>query len=165
MRLLCNVDTTLAGQQLRVDDVDILIEPILQQSRCERCRDQPRTATRHLAAFLKRQSGAAGGPPAAILFNGGVFQPASLRELLVQVMHGWYDRPAHVWKPLVLTNPSLDLAVAWGAAAFAWLRHPRAAVEIGRVVADAMGAPPFTATMRNFLRVRTGECRLEEAAR
>ncbi len=79
--------------------------------------------TRHLAAFLKNQGGATGGAPAAILFNGGVFQPASLRERLVEVMHDWYDRPGHAWHPLVLTNPSLDLAVAWGAAAFAWLRH------------------------------------------
>ena len=61
--------------------------------------------------------------PAAMLFNGGVFQPASLREQLLDVMHGWYDRPGRPWQPLVLTNPSLDLAVAWGAAYFAWLRH------------------------------------------
>jgi hypothetical protein len=79
--------------------------------------------TRHLAAFLKHQSTDAGQVPTAILFNGGVFQPESLRARLVEVMHGWYDRPGHDWQPLVLTNPSLDLAVAWGAAAFAWLRH------------------------------------------
>src|SRR5207248_11761091 len=29
----------------------------------------------------------------------------------------------HPWQPLVLTDPSLDLAVAWGAAYYAWLRH------------------------------------------
>ncbi len=100
--------------------------------------------TRHLSAFLKNQlhDGADGGRlaprvagesrsdsptmaegPAALLFNGGVFQPASLREQLLDVMHGWYDRPGRPWQPLVLTNPSLDLAVAWGAAYFAWLRH------------------------------------------
>jgi hypothetical protein len=86
--------------------------------------------TRHLAAFLKQQhhespGGAAPGSeaPAAILFNGGVFQPASLRDRLLEVLHHWYDRPGQVWQPLVLTNPSLDLAVAWGAAHFAWLRH------------------------------------------
>ena len=38
-------------------------------------------------------------------------------------MHGWFDRPEREWKPLVLTNPSLDLAVAWGAAYYAWLRR------------------------------------------
>jgi hypothetical protein len=79
--------------------------------------------TRHLAAFLRNQASAAGVEPAAILFNGGVFQPDSLRSRLVEVMHGWYDRPERPWHPLVLTNPSLDLAVARGAAAFAWLRH------------------------------------------
>jgi AraC-like DNA-binding protein len=51
------------------------------------------------------------------------------------------------------------------AAAFAWLRQKRAAVEIGPLVDGAVGAPPFTATVRNFLRTRSGECPLEEAAR
>ena len=32
-------------------------------------------------------------------------------------------RLAGPWQPLVLTTPSLDLAVAWGAAHFAWLKH------------------------------------------
>jgi hypothetical protein len=78
--------------------------------------------TRHLAAFLKNQT-KPGTIPTAILFNGGVFQPESLRRRLVEVLHGWYDRPDQPWHPLVLTNPSLDLAVAWGAAYFGWLRH------------------------------------------
>jgi molecular chaperone DnaK (HSP70) len=83
--------------------------------------------TRHLAAFLKRQSQGtdqiAGAIPTAILFNGGVFQPAALRERLVDVLSRWYGTTEHPWQPLVLTNPSLDLAVAWGAAHYAWLRH------------------------------------------
>jgi hypothetical protein len=49
-----------------------------------------------------------------------VFQPAALRERLVDVMRPWYEPE---WRPLVLTTPSLDLAVAWGAASYAWLRH------------------------------------------
>jgi hypothetical protein len=61
--------------------------------------------------------------PQAILFNGGVFQPAALRKRLIEVLHHWFDRPYDSWKPLVLTNPSLDLAVAWGAAYYGWLRH------------------------------------------
>jgi molecular chaperone DnaK (HSP70) len=76
--------------------------------------------TRHLAAFLKRHV-PGGAAPAAILFNGGVFQPQALRDRLVDVMRHWYG--AGAWQPLVLTNPSLDLAVAWGAAQFAWLKH------------------------------------------
>jgi len=73
--------------------------------------------TRHLAAFLAAHTAA---PPDAILFNGGVFQPPSLQQRLLDVMQTWYG-PA--WKPLRLTNPSLDLAVAWGAASYAWIRH------------------------------------------
>lgn len=75
--------------------------------------------TRHLAAFLHRQL-KEGERPDAILFNGGVFQPQVLREHLIEVMRAWYGP---TWQPLVLTNPSLDLAVAWGAAYLAWLRH------------------------------------------
>lgn len=85
--------------------------------------------TRHLAAFLQRHTtptdvqAAQCLVPQAILFNGGVFQPAILRERLVDVMRGWFDSKAGDWQPLVLTNPSLDLAVAWGAAYFGWLKH------------------------------------------
>jgi molecular chaperone DnaK (HSP70) len=86
--------------------------------------------TRHLAAFLRGHL-SAGSPaaaegdaiPRAILFNGGVFQPASLRERLVEVLRNWYDSPPGSWRPLVLSNPSLDLAVAWGAAYYGWLKH------------------------------------------
>jgi hypothetical protein len=75
--------------------------------------------TRHLAAFLNRQL-KADERPDAILFNGGVFQPEVLRDRLVEVMRPWYGPD---WHPLVLANPSLDLAVAWGAAYQGWLRH------------------------------------------
>jgi len=80
--------------------------------------------TRHLAAFLKSHIGANGDSgPQAILFNGGVFQPAIMRERVIDVMHHWYDAPGRPWHPIVLSNPSLDLAVAWGAAHYAWLKH------------------------------------------
>ncbi|MCI0463469.1 MAG: molecular chaperone DnaK, partial [Gemmataceae bacterium] len=87
------------------------------------------------AAFLKRHLSAAGEPsglsrrdkpagsPDAILFNGGVFQPAPLRQRLLEVMRQWYVTGAQAWEPLVLTNPSLDLAVALGAAHYGWLKH------------------------------------------
>jgi molecular chaperone DnaK (HSP70) len=77
--------------------------------------------TRHLAAFLQKH--VASGKIDAILFNGGVFQPAALRERLVDVMRPWYSTTDRPWQPLVLTTPSLDLAVAWGAAYYGWLRH------------------------------------------
>ncbi|MFO0927053.1 MAG: Hsp70 family protein [Gemmataceae bacterium] len=77
--------------------------------------------TRHLAAFLAHQRrGDGAGAPDAILFNGGVFTPQALRDRLLEVMRGWYGS---TWQPLVLTNPSLDLAVALGSAYYGWLRH------------------------------------------
>ncbi|HJZ92069.1 MAG TPA: Hsp70 family protein [Gemmataceae bacterium] len=75
--------------------------------------------TRHLAAFLERQL-KDDERPDAILFNGGVFQPQSLRDRVIEVIKPWYGPD---WQPLILANPSLDLAVAWGAAYLAWLRH------------------------------------------
>jgi hypothetical protein len=77
--------------------------------------------TRHLAAFLKKQAGEKA--PRAVLFNGGVFQPQLLRDRVIDVMRQWYQTPERPWQPLVLSNPSLDLAVAWGAAHYGWLRH------------------------------------------
>lgn len=78
--------------------------------------------TKHLAAFLRSQL-PPGEAPDAILFNGGMFQPEPLRDRIVEVMTPWFSTPAKPWKPVVLSNPSLDLAVAWGAAYSAWLKH------------------------------------------
>jgi len=78
--------------------------------------------TKHLAAFLNKQL-PDGEVPDAILFNGGVFQPSILRDRLIDVMRPWYDRPGQPWQPLLLANPSLNLAVAWGAVYFGWLKH------------------------------------------
>jgi molecular chaperone DnaK (HSP70) len=79
--------------------------------------------TRHLSAFLRKHQNEGPAGVQAILFNGGVFQPPALRDRVIEVMHGWFDQQGKPWQPLVLTNPSLDLAVAWGAAHYAWLRH------------------------------------------
>jgi uncharacterized protein YjeT (DUF2065 family) len=98
--------------------------------------------SKHLAAFLRQHPANGRREPAggdsvhrpahagrspdlvdAILFNGGVFQPKVLQDRVVEVMRPWFAAPRRPWKPLVLTSPSLDLAVAWGAAYFAWLRH------------------------------------------
>jgi hypothetical protein len=78
--------------------------------------------SKHLAAFI-RQHVPAGEGVDAILFNGGVFQPDVLRQRVIDVMRPWFDRGEAKWNPLILTSPSLDLAVAWGAAYFAWLKH------------------------------------------
>jgi hypothetical protein len=61
--------------------------------------------------------------PQAILFNGGVFQPAALRQRVIDVMSPWLKSGNVPVRPIVLTNSSLDLAVAWGAAHYAWLRE------------------------------------------
>src|SRR5262249_15685236 len=79
--------------------------------------------SRHLASFLRQHGFGADRPPDAILFTGGVVQAEALRDRLLAVMHRWYDRPGKPWQPLVLTTPSLDLAVAWGASYYGWLRH------------------------------------------
>jgi hypothetical protein len=79
--------------------------------------------TKHLAAFLRAQSAGSPATVDAILFNGGVFQPQVLRDRVIEVMRPWFETPERLWNPLVLTSPSLDLAVAWGAAYFAWLKH------------------------------------------
>ena len=43
------------------------------------------------------------------------------------------------WQPLVLTNPSLELAVAWGAAYYAFLRHTGGNPDNRMVLDSAQG--------------------------
>ncbi|MBV8457842.1 MAG: Hsp70 family protein [Acetobacteraceae bacterium] len=82
--------------------------------------------TRHLAAFLTRQSRIAEGKsfvhPTAILFNGGVFKAHALKERVTAVLNEWLvnDSGAPVKE---LEGGDLDLAVARGAAYYGWVRH------------------------------------------
>jgi molecular chaperone DnaK (HSP70) len=82
--------------------------------------------TRHLAAFLTRQSRIAEGRsfvhPTAILFNGGVFKARALKERVTEVLNEWLakDSGAPVKE---LEGGNLDLAVARGAAYYGWVRH------------------------------------------
>ena len=69
--------------------------------------------TRHLSAFLEPT----GQVPDAILFNGGFFTPEVLRERVAAVLGQWYGR-----QPQILDSRDLDLAVARGAAYFAYVR-------------------------------------------
>ncbi|GIW87168.1 MAG: heat-shock protein [Isosphaeraceae bacterium] len=89
--------------------------------------------TRHLAAFLRRHGaslpasssadgGRASARPEAILFNGGALTPSVVRERLVGIVADWY-RGVGEWRPRVLVNPSLDLAVALGAAYYGVVRR------------------------------------------
>lgn len=97
---------------------------------------QDPAVTRHLASFLARQASAtedlqgfvqpaAGASflhPTAILFNGGVFKAASLQERVLTVINHWLAAeqapPARA-----LGARDLDLAVARGAAFYAYARH------------------------------------------
>jgi len=92
--------------------------------------------TRHLAAFLTRQARALATAhdapvkvegktfvhPTAVLFNGGAFKAAALKNRVIEVLNGWLaadgGQPAKE-----LEGAELDLAVARGAAYFGWVRH------------------------------------------
>jgi molecular chaperone DnaK (HSP70) len=90
---------------------------------------------KHLAAFLRRhkadpigEGGHTGedrpARPDAILFNGGALTPAILRDRMVEVVTSWFpSEPDRAYAPRVLTNASLDLAVAFGAAYFGVVRR------------------------------------------
>ncbi len=90
---------------------------------------------RHLSAFLRRHRAEAIEPeahspddrparPDAILFNGGALTPAVVRDRLVEVVASWFsDDPGPGYVPRVLTNASLDLAVAYGAAYYGVVRR------------------------------------------
>jgi molecular chaperone DnaK (HSP70) len=92
--------------------------------------------TRHLAAFLTRQAraleasletpvkldGKAFVHPTAILFNGGVFKAAALKQRVTEVLNGWLE--ADGGQPVKeLEGADLDLAVARGAAYYGWVRQ------------------------------------------
>lgn len=84
--------------------------------------------TRHLARFLGRQvESELGGTdsdvafPSAVLFNGGVLKPESIRRRILDVLKHWHEN-----KELrQLTSANLDLAVASGAAYYGLARRGR----------------------------------------
>jgi molecular chaperone DnaK (HSP70) len=90
---------------------------------------------KHLGQFLRRHRAEAIGPeghlpedrparPDAILFNGGALTPDSVRGRIVEVITSWFrDDPGPPFAPRVLTNVSLDLAVAQGAAYYGVVRR------------------------------------------
>ncbi|MFO1065751.1 MAG: Hsp70 family protein [Pirellulales bacterium] len=93
-------------------------------------------ATKHLAEFLwdHRTAGRdealtdiAAAKPDWVLFNGGVMASPQIRTRLLDVITAWFagqdpSIPGD-WKPAVLDNPRLDLAVACGAAYFGLVRR------------------------------------------
>ena len=97
---------------------------------------QDPAVTRHLAAFLGRQTGATDDlsgfvapaadvsflHPTAILFNGGVFKAAALQTRVLEVLNQWLtDESAPPAR--LLAAQDLDLAVARGAAFHAHVRR------------------------------------------
>ncbi len=79
--------------------------------------------TRHLARFLGRQAGSlhAEGTtiaPSAVLFNGGVFKAAELRNRMREVLGSWLGAAVPA-----LESDDLDLAVAHGAAYYGQVRR------------------------------------------
>ncbi len=90
---------------------------------------------RHLSFFLRRHRAEAIAPegyqpadrparPDAILFNGGALTPEIVRQRVVEVIASWFsDDPGPPFMPRVLTNSSLDLAVAQGAAYYGVVRR------------------------------------------
>ncbi|WP_417069657.1 Hsp70 family protein [Niveibacterium terrae] len=95
---------------------------------------QDAAITRHIAAFLTRQSGATaelegfaqtGGSflhPTAILFNGGVLKSALLAERVQTLLDGWLASEGAAPARL-LRGADLDLAVARGAAYFGYMKR------------------------------------------
>lgn len=92
--------------------------------------------SRHLVSFLKRQlpivrelegfAAAARGSlvrPDAILFNGGVFKPAILRERVRAMITQWFTADDPAWQLHTLENQNPDLAVAQGASYYGWVRR------------------------------------------
>lgn len=82
------------------------------------------TAHRHVA--MDEADAAAGHDPARpdiVLFNGGLFESPVLRERLLEVLVSWFDQEQPGWRPLVLDNDRLDLAVARGAAYYGMVRR------------------------------------------
>jgi molecular chaperone DnaK (HSP70) len=90
---------------------------------------------KHLGFFLRRHRAEAIAPeghqpadrparPDAILFNGGALTPDIVRRRIVEVIGSWFsDQPGPPFVPRVLTNMSLDLAVAQGAAYYGVVRR------------------------------------------
>lgn len=87
--------------------------------------------TRHLAAFLGRQVGAAGAGsggellhPTAVLFNGGVMKAAPLKTRVLETLNDWLQADG---APAAreLESADLDLAVSRGAAYYGLARRGR----------------------------------------
>lgn len=95
---------------------------------------QDAAITRHLAAFLAKQQGAAADikdinlpehasflHPTAVLFNGGVLKAQTLADRLMEVLNSWLVAE-QAPEARLLPGVDLDLAVARGAAYYGYVR-------------------------------------------
>jgi molecular chaperone DnaK (HSP70) len=82
--------------------------------------EQDPAITRHLAAFLRR--GGELACPTHVLFNGGVFRAARLRERVAEVLNAWLEQEGRP-PAQVLEGGDLMHAVARGAAFYARARN------------------------------------------
>jgi hypothetical protein len=85
--------------------------------------------TKHLAYFLSRQAESLKERrtkmlPSAVLYNGGVFKAAPLRDRLQKVIAQW-SKDAKAGKVRELPGTDLDLAVSRGAAYYGLVRRGR----------------------------------------
>ncbi len=110
---------------------------------------------RHLAEFLKKhqakntdssqpddlsarppaaelQAGTLSLRPDAVLFNGGVLTPNILKERIIDIVSEWFPKAGEDrWRPVVLENDQLALAVARGAAYYGMVRRGRGVRIVG----------------------------------
>jgi molecular chaperone DnaK (HSP70) len=82
--------------------------------------------TKHLASFLSRQATSLSlktkfARPTSILFNGGVFKANALRERLLHTVNSWLKKDGAA-EAKELQGADCDLAVARGAAYYAWVK-------------------------------------------
>lgn len=78
---------------------------------------QDAAISRHLAQFLKQYQ-ADQNIPAAILLNGGIFNSELIKSRLQEILQSWRKDNVQI-----LDNPNPDLAVAYGAVAYAKARR------------------------------------------
>jgi hypothetical protein len=78
--------------------------------------------TRHLAAFLNAQGQSSGiAVPSHVLFNGGVFKAAPLRQRVLDAFLNWFGETNATGE--LAGEHDLDFAVAKGAAYYGWAKH------------------------------------------
>jgi hypothetical protein len=102
--------------------------------------------TAHLAAFLARHAKALGdvlgkeadasewagfAVPSAVMFNGGVFRSAMLKQRVLEVVGSWVaDAGGDFSPPRELEARDVDRAVALGGAYYSWVREGGAGLRI-----------------------------------